>query len=127
MDSFYPILRMSTSLYLWNQEVFGVAALDFPLSPIRKTNPCELPEISARRDEREIAAEKDAIRSDDFYCQRVDLRAVEKRGRGRVVEDSLGCPGNFGHKFVEEKPASPMSENDIYLGNEEKKLVDRLE
>ena len=127
MDSFYPILGVSTSLNLFLQEELRVDTLNFPLNPPWKPDPFELPEISARRDKGEIAAEEDSVRSDDSYCQSVDLRAVEKRGCGRVVENSLGGPGNFRHEIIEEKTPSPMSQNDIYLRNEEEELVDRLE
>ena len=127
MNSFYPISKPSTSLYLLNQEVLGVEALDFLSRLTGKTDPVEFSEISARREEGEIAPEKDSIGSDDFYGHSVNLRAVEERGGGRVVKNSLGCSGNLGHEFVEKEPTPPMSQNDIYLWDEQEKLVDRME
>jgi hypothetical protein len=61
LNSFYPISKPSTSLYLLNEEVLGVEALDFLPSLTRKPNPIEFSEISARREEGEVTAEKDSV------------------------------------------------------------------
>ena len=61
LNSFYPISKPSTSLYLLQEEVLGVEALDFPPSLTWKPDPIELSEISARREEGKIAAEKDSV------------------------------------------------------------------
>jgi hypothetical protein len=118
---------------LWEHQPFltlekplGIEPFDFSLHPSGKTGLMELPEIPQRGEKGEIASQKDPLRPDNFHRHGVDLGAVKKRRSSGIVEYPVGRSSDFGHELIKEKPSPPMSEDDGYLGDGYKELVDAL-
>jgi hypothetical protein len=116
-----------TKDFVFKEEAPGISSLNQGLRPAGDSGPVDFIEVASGRNQRIIAAEKDAFRADNFEGDFVDQRMIEKWRSRCVVIDLLGGPRHFRHELIKEKTSSPMGQYDVHIGKSQEKLVDGLE